>query len=75
VSEFESDAFKNKNIRVRPNSSTSNGRHLGDDKSEHQSRYMHGSDGENEGDDRKYNTDVMLEMTMMRKTQKDFLLE
>jgi hypothetical protein len=35
VNEFENEDFKQKNVRVRPESCMSNGRHLIDDKSEH----------------------------------------
>ena len=74
INEFENDQFKQRNIRVRPESSMSHGRHLVDDKSEHQSRHLQST---GEGDDenyQKFNTDVMHDIQLIRRERKDFLL-
>lgn len=76
VNNFATKEFVDKNIRVRPVSSVSAGRHLGDDRSEHNSRHnMLGSSlADNDEDERKFNTDVQHDLNMTRKERKDFLI-
>lgn len=74
INEFENDEFKHKNIRVRPDSSQSQGRHLLEDRSEHNSKHMIGAGADHEDDERKFNTDVQHDLHLMRKERKDFLI-
>ena len=76
INDFATEEFVHKNIRVRPVSSYSTGKHLGDDKSEHNSRHnMLGSSiGDEHDDERKFNADVQHDLNLQRKERKDFLL-
>ena len=77
INDFATEEFVHKNIRVRPVSSYSTGKHLGgDDRSEHNSRHnIIGSTSIEENDgDLKYNADVQHELNLQRKERKDFLL-